>query len=236
MIDSSRAGLLLMERPYPVANEGGAGGPVSFSDDFDRANGTLGSNWTVYAGDWAIASNAAVPQSASFAKNLAIFNTDTGSVNQWARITYDANGTFGFLGPVFRFTDEDSEHYECDYMASECYFTYSEDVAYTASAGDNIINGTTTPSWPGINFSATIVGTTIEGTGDNTVIRFWFWAADDPPEELEPSAPDLWDGDAAFIEVTTNPARSADTGTKIGICGFFNPTSARLIAFAGGGF
>jgi hypothetical protein len=212
------------------------GGVNTASDDFNRANGAIGGEWTVYSGGFNILSNELVGTSAGFAKNLAIHSVDVGSINQWVRLTYkDASGA-GFLGPVFRFVDENSPHYENDFNGNACYFTYSEDVAYTANSADNIIDGTTSPAWPGINFSPTIVGTTLEGVGNSTIIRYWFWAANTPPAELEPTSPSLWNGEAPFITVTTDPARSADIGTRVGVCAFHAVTSAVMDDWAAGGF
>lgn len=222
-------------------NSGGGIVPVTmFSDDFNRADGGLGDNWDVLAGSFAIASNNAVGATAGFAKNLAIWKTPLTGSNQWARLNYEDNDDLGgFVGPCFRFTDASSPHYLNDYNFTQDFFTYYESVGYTAVVGDNYVNGSTTPAWPGINFSETIVGTTLEGTNDATTLRYWFWAAASPPGQLVPTSPSVWNSIAPTIEIVlSGKPRYVNTGVKVGICAFFGDPgeSAKINSFAAGAF
>lgn len=73
----------------PAAGGGGA----AFSDDFNRADSTsLGANWTEQTSDIEIFSNTFRIVSGSFVNTVAIFNTATTTVNQYAQFSVTADG------------------------------------------------------------------------------------------------------------------------------------------------
>lgn len=65
------------------------------SDNFNRANGALGANWTTTAGTFAISSNTALVTAVTGAAALTAYTGTTFASNQYAQATYLAGGSWG---------------------------------------------------------------------------------------------------------------------------------------------
>lgn len=93
---------------------------------------------------------------------------------------------------------------------AELHWEYFENAADTS--GTQI--GTTRDIKPGQDFvDGDIIGVTITGKGDNTIVRVWL-----NPTNPTPAAVDGWDTaeDTAITTWTDNPVVAADDGTKVG--------------------
>lgn len=192
-----------------VASGGGGGGSgQSFSDDFDRANGdSLGANWTEAAGDIDIASNQAAQQSGSFAKVLAIYSGQaTDTAVQYCKVTVVTPGGNPYAEIVLRYTDSSSPYYTLGMSVSDDTVQW---LHYANVAGSS----TDVSSASAMTFASTFtVGVTITGTGDSTIVRVW-----NAPTADAPTSASSWDGEAADVEFTDNPASPVNTGAYIGL-------------------
>lgn len=91
---------------------------TAVSDDFNRANGGLGANWSTASGSWSISSNAAVPAGGS-TFSVAGYNTAIGNGSQaiycQATVTADMSDTFNYPGVGL---SESASSYADSYFAS----------------------------------------------------------------------------------------------------------------------
>lgn len=71
------------------------------SDDFNRANGALGADWTTVMGSILIESNQVRPSSGGN-DSLVYWSSDVFANDQYAELTYAAEGTFAPIGPAVR--------------------------------------------------------------------------------------------------------------------------------------
>jgi hypothetical protein len=76
---------------------------MTLRDNFDRADGALGSNWTALVGTnpYSIISNVAASNGAS-AENCTVYNAFTPADNQWAEVTVTQTGADAYVGPAVR--------------------------------------------------------------------------------------------------------------------------------------
>lgn len=205
---------------------GGGGGPAAFSDNFDRADGdSLGANWTEEAGDADIFSNTYRLSTGSFGVINSIYDTPTGSLTQYVKVTLGADYQYPWL--TFRHTDSSSADYRCQLDGSagsvECYMFASA----ADTSGDSIGTGSTSAFSAGNTFCGTVTG-----TGSSTVWRFWKNCTN------LPSAADNWDGDTTpDITITDDPgAFAVDSGEYVGIGGQQGAAdTVRLDNFTAGG-
>src|SRR5688572_24154747 len=142
------------------------GGPNAFSDDFDRANGALGANWTTSAGAADINSNAYRLNTGSFGNIVSVYNTSAGSLTQYVRFTLAANNQYPWM--IFRYTDDSSPFYALlfDGVSGEVYWYH-----YPSAGGSGTQIGTQVDT--GGDMTGVVAGITITGTGANTDIRIW---------------------------------------------------------------
>src|SRR5688572_28203165 len=86
------------------------GGPNAFSDDFTRADSdNLGANWTEAAGDADIFSNTYRLSTGSFGVVASIYNTTTGSLTQYIKMTLGTEAQYPWF--VMRYTNSSSPFY-----------------------------------------------------------------------------------------------------------------------------
>jgi hypothetical protein len=204
--------------------------PISFttnvSDDFNRADSaSLGSNWTEIGGNTSIVSNKLKGQSVS-GWDLNIFNTAVG-VNQYVRITPSSGGSGAgnFNYAFLRYTDASTPYYAIEFNNNDGVVKWYEVTGVIIGATTE--TGGALSGWGAIDQP---LGVTIEGTGNNTVIRIWANCSGIP------STTTNWNGDTTpDMILTGNPTTPANTGTKVG-CGFWQEGSATPIEdFFGGG-
>ncbi len=76
---------------------------MTLRDNFNRADGALGSNWTILVGTnpYSIISNVAATNGAS-AENCTVYNAFTPADNQWAEVTITQTGNDAYVGPAVR--------------------------------------------------------------------------------------------------------------------------------------
>lgn len=208
-----------------IDNTSGGSG-AAFSDDFNRANGALGANWSAYAGAADINTNTWRMNTASFGQVCTGYvGTSCNTVNQYAKITFGADAQYPSV--YFRLTDGSSASYE---------------ILFDGNNGDAFWYHHATPGASGTQIGATVnlgqalnndtIGITITGTGANTDIRMWI-----NPTNLPTSASN-WDGDTTpdGTWLTTDPgANAVDTGNQVGIGGQEGAANTvRLENFFGG--
>jgi hypothetical protein len=187
----------------------GGGGPLT--DDFNRANGALGSNWSVDSGSVTIASNAAVMSGGSWVYNVAAHNTALSTVNQYMLVAFPA-GTADYPQLIFRYTNISSAFYmiEVDATNGICKFFHYLSGTTTQIGGDAGTGGT---GISGVSF-----GFTLYNTGASTTLRIWRAPTGTAPDSGSNGA--LWGGASPTATIATNPGGSAvDTGLKVGIGG-----------------
>lgn len=207
---------------------------VPIFDDFTRADGPLGANWTIEAGSWAIASNEARATDIDpiFTKNVAIWTpSETPTVTQWVRGIVDFKGNNDFIGFAHRFLDAASPHYLIDFNAGSLYLSYYSDIA--DNVADNIINGFVDPPFPLPGTGPVVFGLTITGIGDFTEWCIWLNQA----IAGAPSSSTLWSGLMPSISTTDNPpAGGANVGRRAGMCFFGDTVGASILEFEAGSF
>lgn len=169
---------------------------ANFSDDF---SGSL-SNWTTDAGSWSIISSFLAQLSGSFTVDKIHYNTACGTNNQYAKFSLTSAGG-GWTGPRFRVTG--TTGYMTEFRVS------NDDAIWLDTNGTEIQAGTLTGIVDG-----SVIGVTIEGSGNSTVLRIWL-----NPTGL-PTSTSNWNGDSTpDLSFTNNPAVATDSGSFIGFNG-----------------
>src|SRR4029077_9335740 len=189
---------------------GAAAGNEAFSDNFDRADsGTLGANWTVATGSWAVDNNQDAPTTLGFAENVDIYASPCDTAEQYAKFTISVAGAYP--GMTFRYTNSASPQYAIFFWVPEGKISW----ARKASAADSSYatvdstggSGTATIS------AGDIFGLPLSATGTSTVVRIWR----SPPTNTPTSATN-WGGDTPPDSTfTADPTSPVDTGTGVGI-------------------
>lgn len=119
-------------------NGGGGGGGGVFTDDFNRADGVLGANWTVTLGTWAVASNKASCISGAGSDGIAFYNGA-----DYAAPCYAQSKTLGANGAVHIFEDgglildrQSNGHcYHMDVASGNVYIYYLDGAAVYTQLG-----------------------------------------------------------------------------------------------------
>jgi hypothetical protein len=190
---------------------------VTYSDNFDRANSSNpGANWAEFD-QIDIASNTLrfVTPSAS---NTGIWKTALNGLTQWMKFTVTWLNSGNFFGPYFRLSNftNGSQGYsllfdEVNNLVS--WYSSTLGSASTQIGGDvglSIINGD-------------IFGITVQGLGNNTVVRIWRLPTGFPVSSSN------WDGNAIpDVTFTTNPSLARDTGLYVGVWGLPGGSSNNL--------
>jgi hypothetical protein len=183
------------------------------SDDFNRANGNLGANWTVYAADpdIQIASNVASVNGGGFAENVGLYTGQpTSTVNQYVKGTYTSNNASNrYPMLVVRATNAASPMYKIYFYQAEDKVTWNRATSSSDGAFVEIQNAAMTVN-TGDSF-----GVTITGTGNATVVRIWR-----NPVASQPISATEWDsGDSPTLTFTNDPTTPVDTGNVLGMGG-----------------
>lgn len=193
----------------PVA----AAASTSFSDDFNRTdNASMGDSWTEIAqgyGQIKIASNTAVSENSYDNAGRGALHTTTAGVNQYARVTITSgNSTAAECGVFLRAVDASSPCYTVTVRQDSDQVSWN----YLSTPGSALVlvqnNLTLTFTYP------VVIGVTITGTGNDTVVRLW-----KDPTANAPDSASSWDSESADVTLSDNPASAADTGTRVGIGG-----------------
>lgn len=200
-------------------------GSTTLTDDFNRANGSLGADWTEEIGNFGVVSNQAWALDESFSRNTAVHVTPLDGVDHYVRIRAHISAS-AYPGVVFRYVDDASGHYVVDWDEDQIYWSYYPDIG---GAARNIINGAA------IAFtSGNYVGITVIGTGAATRVRIWL--------DTTAAAPDAggttWDSAAPDINQLVDGGPYADAGTMVGISQWWNTPSgnAQIDDFSAGTF
>lgn len=186
---------------------------ANFSDNFNRADGGLGANWTNVAGGSAaqILSNRFAAINSGYAENTnAYTGTACDSINQYVKATLVFfSGGFSYAEFGFRITDSSSPMYGVFFWLDEDQITIATkttpaDTGYTSfgSAATTIADGQT---W----------GITLSGTGNDLTVRGWL-----NPTNNTPDSATSWDSDTSpDIVITANPSSAVDSGNYVGLGG-----------------
>lgn len=185
---------------------GGGGGLVNFSDDFNRADGALGSNWSVVSGAADVNTNQMRLQTGGFTENLAIYVGQTPTtVNQYAKFVRVDDASFPSI--PFRWTNSGSPYYTLDFTNTDVSWTHHASLGGTA---------TTIQTVGLVTGAGSVVGCLCFGTGTSTVFRVWVT----PPSDT-PTSPTNWGGDTTPDAVLDNdPGSPVNTGFGCGLGGF----------------
>jgi hypothetical protein len=188
------------------------GSPAAFSDDFNRANGALGANWTVGDGAADVETNAWRMQTGSFGDVVSVFSgTPCNTANQYVKATF-GSVTTQYPALIFRYTDGSSPFYMFLFDGGNGEIQWY----YYANVSSSGVQIGTPPTVAGGWNVGDEVGITLNGTGANTDVRIWKNCTG------LPSAADNWNGDTSpdATYLTTDPAGNAvDTGTLVGLGG-----------------
>jgi hypothetical protein len=203
-----------------------AAGGTNFSDDFNRTDGdSLGSNWSEVTGDIDISSNTAAAQTAS-GLDLAVWTANTVGETQYVGLNETAGGGGTHFLFVFRYTDSSSVYYEIalDNSTGGCTWRYR----VGTGGSPTTIQSANLSDWTNFN---QLIGVTVEGTGNQTVVRIWGNCTG------LPSAADTWNGDnTPSLTFTDNPGTAANTGTRVGMGATNSGGGVTLTDFYGGSF
>jgi len=204
------------------------GPTTSFSDNF---SGNL-DNWTVDVGSITIVGGAAQAQNAG--RNFMHYKTLSCSTeNQYARITITNKGTgWDYSGVIFRFRNSSSPFYSVAYSNAENRWIWNYHPS--ASGVTTQICGPDTSCANSLTASdGNIFGITLDGTGNNTVVRIWKWTSGTPP--TAPTSASLWSGRSADSEMTINPPSPVDyNNSYTGILFYYSTTKPSIDDFYSG--
>jgi hypothetical protein len=191
-------------------------------DDFTRANGDPGANWTEAAGVYEISSNVLVPQTDAFAKNVLIYSGEALTTeNQAVKITVTSNSDYP--GIVFRYTDAANAFYIIYFMDNENKVRWDR----AASVADAEVNHTIRDEENLTVDSGDTFGVTMVGTGNSTVVRVW----KNPTGGVNSitSSGTIWDGDATpDVTLTDDPASPVNSGVYVGLTDLFGGTAPQI--------
>lgn len=172
-----------------------------FTDDFDRAS--LGPDWVVDAGSFAIVGNELIENSGVkfLDAQMRYVGGQTLGVDQFSKlqIRSQASHTFGFM---FRVGDPSGLHYEVHLSEGTSEWRWElYDPAFVAREGDCAGDQpASTGDW---------VGARIDGVGNDTVVSVWRWASD-PGDDTTAWGP-------ADCQMSGDPSQAVDAGTGLGI-------------------
>lgn len=224
---SIRSQILLPISGGVNASSGGGGGCNTFSDNFDRANGALGANWSQWGGTADINSNSYRLGSGSFANITSVYTTSTNCTTQYVRFT--TNAAFSqYPWIAVRGTNSSSGYYTLQLDGASATVEWYYFANASASSGTQIGS---TQMLGGGAFGAETFCVTITGTGTSTVVRVWRGCTNTP------SAADNWDGDTTpNVTFTDDPGTAVDSGGYVGIGGQQGSANTNLLDnFFGGG-
>ncbi|MEZ6233702.1 MAG: GC-type dockerin domain-anchored protein [Phycisphaerales bacterium] len=108
-----------------LACAGAASGQVLFNDNFNRANGAIGSSWTILSGTWAVAGNAGTHTSTGV--NQIIQDTFAFSAHHRARVRMDvfyAGTGIYFAGPMIGLSGTDSIQVKLQAQTGTGFFSH----------------------------------------------------------------------------------------------------------------
>jgi len=166
-------------------------------------DGPLGSDWDVKNPDFEVQSFQLAEVSGGVKQTAQVLWTGmTNTLNQYGRFQITGRGD-NSQGLIFRSTPDNGDagsHYEVHVSGSEVRWEYVEDATFVdrpdmCTLASSVQDG----NW---------FGATIEGTGDDTVVKVFVSAA-----ELGPD-PNTWP--AAECELTGNPLNPVDAGNRVG--------------------
>ena len=130
--------------------------PVTAGDDFNRADGGLGSTWTELSGTFQIVSQHVEPAAAA-TYTTARLTTWTGGGDQWAEVAVMVTGLNSGGGPVVRAGNGGNDLYLVDYNARADHQLYR----VVGGVGTPIGGGWTTPAANGDVVRLEATGSTI---------------------------------------------------------------------------
>lgn len=178
---------------------------TALSDDFNRADsGTPGGSWTQVIALAQLVSNQIV---ATDPAAMYVHGTSLADVVQYGKWSLaglaDANVNQPYL--VFRYTNSSSSFYTVRFNSDTNIVQWRSHTSSADTTGTLIDSGALV-----IGATATY-GVTIEGTGNNTVVRVWDGITGLPSDTV------TWNGNTSpNLTFTANPGSPVDTGLVVG--------------------
>lgn len=200
------------------------GSPNAFSDDFNRANGALGANWTTSAGAADINSNAYRSNTGSFGNVISVYNTSAGSLTQYVRVTLGVTNIYPWI--ILRYTDASSPFYAFQVTGTNGLVEWYK---FPNAAGSGTLIASATMA--GGDMTGQTYGISLSGTGAGTVVNAWRQITGIP------SAVGNWNGDTSPDQTFGTPgANNVDTGQLVAIGGQTSLANTMTLEdFFGGG-
>lgn len=132
----------------------------SYSDNFNRSDGGLGSNWVVLRGSFAIVSNQVKGSGVAPAITHVATSAATFSADQTANLTLQSKSTFDFIGPAVRINPSTKE---CYFVRTDGRNNSSNRVYRFDGTSSSVCSGSTInlSGSDGDVFTLSAVGTTI---------------------------------------------------------------------------
>jgi hypothetical protein len=211
-----------------VVGGSGAGGSSgkSFTDDFNRGdNDTVGANWTEAYQDWDISSNTVIFFTEDSVGVLVYSGQATDTINQYVKVKFADFQISGwdYPGVVVRYVNSTSPFYGIIHSASENTITWQ---SFPVVEGNGTVIGSSSLTFA----TGDSLGVTIEGTGDDTIVRIW-----KNPTGAAPTTISSWGGSGPDVTLSDNPGTAADTGKYVGIRGYKDAaTTLSFDDFSGG--
>ena len=200
---------------------------ADISDTFNRADGALGSDWTLASGSADVSTNRFRVVSTGFASVIAIHNTSVGGSDQYIKCVFATNTNQAYPVVVLRYTDSGSPFYLFDINGNDGDFVWIRH----ASVGGATTTITSSTALGAFGSGDDSFGLTIEGTGTATTVRGW-----KNPTGDTPTSTSVWGGSGPGFTFTTDPASPVDSGNLVGIGGGQNAQNIFFDTFFAGNF
>ena len=187
------------QQPFPGWGAVKAVPSTGISDDF---SGDL-SKWTVENGTWDISSGTLREGNDSGYFFIRYTASATATVTQWAKVKF-TDWVANYMGIVVRSTSDGSGYrYVIGKEGTSVYWSVWNGLSSIGDVGSSAISLT----------DGDILGVTVQGTGNNTIVNVW-----KNPTAASPIDANSWDGANDYDgQITANPAQFADIGTYVGI-------------------
>ena len=183
--------------------------PADWDDDFDRTS--LGGDWHEIVGTVTCSSNILLFVEGG-QPNSVLFDEPVTGLTQYqkAKLILGGGATV-VVGFIFRASGDNGPAYMVAFdVGDDVYWYRYSDIGESDGEEEIATQGMTVAS-------NDVMGVTIEGTGNSTVVRIWR-----NPSGLPNSATD-WNGDTSpTLTLTADPATPVNSGLNIGVTGIIS--------------
>jgi hypothetical protein len=177
-------------------------------DDFNRADGALGADWTVAQGSASIVSNDMRVATSGFVDVIAVHNTALAGIVQALKIQFnDPAPPPQYPLIVLRYTNSSSPYYLCYLDGNNGNLDFYK---FPSVGGSGTLISTLT-GMAAFSSGSDSLSVTITGTGSGTTIRAWRNTTASAPSDAA-----TWDGGAAQASFTGSASADVNTGQIVG--------------------